>query len=693
MPILGAVFLFVTTAAAANSSLTILPIPTFENCGYYIHYPDSTGVICKVYYKHTDSSTWKQSFTPIFADAHPLDGDTTEFRGSIVGLTDSTTYDLWAVVLTGTDTTAQGDTTFTTWDETPPIQRTHNLTDLYRSGAWNVENLTGADDGWIRILGDDETVIDGGDAWQAMAVSNCHYVIFENIHVTGGTNWGIVTDSTSDHLRFINCDLSGWGRATAYLGNDGYYDSDSNKIQLDHGMLFVCTDNLVVERCRVHDQRGNAATYHPPQIQHGSEGITIMACKSVVLRFNDITGSESHWFEDCVKTLAHDIDGVTCEGFYKDADIYGNLFAFANDDGFEGEGDNVNVRIYRNLVTDVFSGLSDAPNLMGPAYFFRNVIAHMGDSERVSHPAVKLGGGTTFSKGRAFWFHNTFVAGADILTGVGYGNDGPRVKEKFLGTSRNNTFWSTSDGYAIDDVYEEPEPLGYGGSSVNDFDYDLLHNTIRAKDGSESHGMYSTPTWTDSASHIFTYQAGSKGIDSGTVVLNFSDGYSGSAPDVGAFEYGENGMTPYRPIDVSASKYRVVTSGAIPQTITFTVGSLEDSTYTVEQSTTLDWVRVLPASGKLTNGTTLTVIADPRAFFTTQRGIVFVRLGNGYSIPISVLAHGGIKGDQPIQFLSFDGIPVKYLFVILASIWGAMEILLYARRRNQDHDDFEYRRL
>ena len=628
-------------ASTAQAQLTVTAIPTFENVGYYVPYADSTGVVCKVYYKHADSSTWKQAYQPYFATQHATDGDSTEFRGSVVGLTSSTTYDIWAVILTGADTTAQGDTTFTTWDETPTILRTHNLSDLYSSGTWTIADTTGTDGGWIRILGDDSTVIAGGAASYGMIVSNCSYVIFENVHVTGGISRGI-TVSGSDHLRFINCDISAWGEVPAYLGAGGYYNSDSALIQLDYGILFQTTDYSVIERCRIHDFSGNASTHVGGRLPGGATGIAIMSSKSVVIRYNDILGSETHWYEDGIKTMEDNVGGVPCEGYYKDSDVYGNLFSFANGDGVECEGEGLNVRVYDNLATHCFSPMSDAPSTDGPVYFFRNVIIQAGDSVYFSNPAIKLGGGTSLSTGRAFWFHNTAIGRSSVFTGVGAGEDGSGVKEKFLAMTRNNIFWAigSSVTWAIDDIYEYN-----GNSSVNDFDYDMLRVAIRAKAGSEAHGTYSAPTWVDSSARRFGLQSGSKGIDSGVVLLNFSDGYAGNAPDQGAFEYGSNDMIPYRPINVTSDKYRATGTSA-GSTVTLTSTTLDSTLqFTVEKDVEATWLTITPSSGEIASSSSQAFTFESTD--STQRAIALIRFDNGYSIPILADGLFGDVGGTP----------------------------------------------
>jgi protein-S-isoprenylcysteine O-methyltransferase Ste14 len=702
MKILVPVFLLICTAAAANSSLTILPRPTFENCGYYIHYPDSTGIECRVYYKRTVDEKWKRTYPPIFSTTHPKDIDTTEFRGSIVGLAEHTQYDLKAELWRGGSEIENGSTTFTTWTDSPPISTTHNIADVYRGGPWNLSNVTGTDGGWIRFLGDGTTIIDGADLNSyAVHIQNCHYVIFENLKIKGGGRWGVWVDedNKSDHIRFINCEIYNWGRIPDHIDQYGWYcDADGKGIDLDHALLLLDVNQAVVERCYIHDPNGLCNCFDPAYYEKykdiiplphggadgGPNGICVYSNNSVI-RYNDIVGTTGHTLKDGITSYGGDHGGL-----YRDCDCYGNMVAGCNDDAIEVDGAGMNLRAYRNCFVQDFGGFSGAPITEGPCYVFRNVVTCAGDPAGTIHPVAKMGGGT-LSTGWSFWFNNTFYVGDDVFSGVGYGSDPHPLISKFLAKTRNNMFISTGNSkWAIDDPYEYADTSSTHYVRVNDFDYDLIGGGIRARPGAEPHAMHSLPTWTDSKGNLFTLQLGSKGIDSGQLIYNFSDGYAGSAPDLGAFEYGEGGMIPYRPINVAANKYRIVTSGVMPETITLTVGALSDSTYTVEQSPTVDWVSVSPASGKLTHGTVLTFVADPTVFAGTERGMVFVRLKNGYSIPILVTAQGGTgRGQDTMQGYFSNDMIVKYLFVIFACVWGVVEISQKIKQRKHTRGDPE----
>lgn len=104
-----------------------------------------------------------------------------------------------------------------------------------------------------------------------------------------------------------------------------------------------------------------------------------------------------------------------------------------------------------------------------------------------------------------------------------------------------------------------------------------------------------------------------------------------------------------RPIAISANKYLVnltatanggSTTSAI---VTLTTGNLGGATaYTLRKNTTnTAWLTITPTSGTLNNNSTqaFTFSVNTAGLSTGQReATVLVRLANGYSVPITVVA-------------------------------------------------------
>ncbi len=225
-----------------------------------------------------------------------------------------------------------------------------------------------------------------------------------------------------------------------------------------------------------------------------------------------------------------------------ETDVYGNLVYNTGDDGVEVDGRAANVRLWDNTFHDVLMGISLAPVYDGPVYAVRNLIYRTGagNSEYTGSP-FKFNSGYSLS-GPMFLFHNTCDA---VLAG----NNGIYIKapgtwEKIV--SRNN-IWSGTD-YALNN-YNTSQPL--------DFDYDVLYTsrsaeyvywdaggdrhmrdlaTFQSRTGQEQNGLDIMPEFMNAAAGDYRPAAGALFIDRGVVLPGINDNFSGSAPDMGAFE-------------------------------------------------------------------------------------------------------------------------------------------------------------
>jgi len=226
-----------------------------------------------------------------------------------------------------------------------------------------------------------------------------------------------------------------------------------------------------------------------------------------------------------------------------ETDVYDNLIYNMGDDGVETDGQCSNVRLWGNTFHDVLMGISLAPVYDGPVYAIRNLIYRtgVGNNDHSGSP-FKFNSGDGRS-GPMYLFHNTADA---VLPG----NNGLDIKAP--GTweiiyARNNV-WSGTD-YALNN-YNETQPI--------DFDYDDLYTTnpgefvywgsgpdrhmrdlvtFQSLTGQEPHGLDAEPGFASAASGDYTVDPASDLIDSGVVIPGINDGYVGTGPDIGAFEY------------------------------------------------------------------------------------------------------------------------------------------------------------
>ncbi len=254
--------------------------------------------------------------------------------------------------------------------------------------------------------------------------------------------------------------------------------------------------------------------------------------------------------------VAHnDISGVADGISYPDrnCDIYCNDIHDVSDDGLEPDYAHANVRMWNNRIYNYhYNGLSFQPMYCGPWYFIRNQV---------------IGTGSIFKfrvQDRFVLANNTFVK---------WGSMGNRMHHILTSLSRNNLYIS-ADGKApvwaaID--CNQPQyclPNVYTPKWMTDVDYDGFdwgqsetafrwENRKRFPDlesfaravGIERHGIrvkkekifvrWDIPEEPAavSAQHL-TLKAGCNAIDTGDVLPNINDDFTGKAPDLGAYEFG-----------------------------------------------------------------------------------------------------------------------------------------------------------
>ncbi|MBX3698374.1 MAG: right-handed parallel beta-helix repeat-containing protein [Dokdonella sp.] len=225
-------------------------------------------------------------------------------------------------------------------------------------------------------------------------------------------------------------------------------------------------------------------------------------------------------------------------------DIYRNSFRSHNDDALEPEGYCSNVRLFENVIRDSHMALAVAPSSPGPIWFLRNVAWDTGNTrtsqiDGYTSSGLKINSGYPERIGPVLLYHNTFhtsAAGTDAMVLLD-----PSVNSVIR--ARNNIFAATH--YVLDKI----NPV------VLDWDYDLLDTTdsarfvkwqgshyatlaeLQANQSQEWHGVAASPMLADPSGGNFHLLPGSAAIDRGEPLPGINDGFSGTAPDIGAFEF------------------------------------------------------------------------------------------------------------------------------------------------------------
>jgi hypothetical protein len=622
----------------------LIAVPTFEACSLYFRTQDGSSPY-KTVFRKKGSDKWNKAFDLVYQE---IDG---ALRGSIVNLKEDTEYEA-KLTRVKDGKTEEFTTEFKTWSSNVPIAKTINVKDLPFDGHLKISDQ-GTKDGWIKYTADKGFKLKGLKGEKALILlQNARYVILENLTLEGGYRHAInVLDS--QYIRILNCDISGFGRVGKQdLTKDGkYYMPNGRAVNLDGGINIKDSGNMLVERCYIHDPRchANAWKYSHPA---GPEALTIRGTGGIVLRYNDFIGSDQHRWNDAVESIGN---GSFKGGPYKDSDVYGNMFAFGNDDGIELDGGQINIRVWQNKFEGFLCGISTAPCLLGPSYSFKNLIANLGDEDGKSNTGFK-NGHQLYGLGQVFFFNNTIYGKSN-----GYGNYGgdhkPNPNDKRLkGTAKNNIY-NTKRLISKSILMRKnnfDNNLFWTGRPDEDLEVKLDLVTL----GLEKHGIFGKPEYVDLMSGNFALKDNSKGVDQGTVVDNFMDIYEGKAPDIGAYEKGKDIPLPYRPIPVFLDKYQLNFDGDLEseiktQTVKADVKSEKEFTskFKIRKNNVFDWFTVDPSEGEFKTGEKIELkvklnmdkIKEPKLY----RGLFLVRLENGFSRPVTVYAK--IRGNQNLK--------------------------------------------
>jgi len=227
-------------------------------------------------------------------------------------------------------------------------------------------------------------------------------------------------------------------------------------------------------------------------------------------------------------------------------DIYGNEISECTDDAIEMDFGQTNVRAFRNRITNCFEGISTQPLYGGPCYIFRNAMYNL------EYTPFKLHNNPS----GVVLMHNTAVK-----AGVAWPLYTPATVGRVV--SRNNLFAGTEAGYAMEFspsmVGCDLDFDGFAGGSFERFGkwhgegYETFEE-FRRGSGMEGHGVWlgresvfasgaGAPSDLREQFGIevndLRPRAGTPAIDSGAVLANVNDGYRGEAPDLGAYECGD----------------------------------------------------------------------------------------------------------------------------------------------------------
>jgi len=391
---------------------------------------------------------------------------------------------------------------------------------VYREGTWTIDHHgTPARPIIYRGAGDGETILDGNEGERLVSATGIRHVWLERLTLRRARY--LFVGHSGSHFVIRRCRLEVVLTGITAI-NGGYTESRG----------FVITDNVIEGPTRWPRSRGIEDV----------NGVTITGAGHVVA-YNRMSG------------LADGIHGSS-HGRLSASDIYNNDIEASTDDGIEGDEADTNVRIFRNRITNAFSGISAQPANGGPLYVFRNAIYN------VLYSPFKLHNDTS----GVVIFHNTSVADG-IPWHIEPG--GETVKDV---TTRNNLFIGSSgpalrstgemircdfdrDGYGVPGgtgplagifnvfaewngrTYSTPDAAQRSGALYRRHGAVLVNARGNFASGVGIPGNRSTRFPGDKID--LRLDPASRAVDAGIVLPNFSDGFSGKAPDLGCCELGQ----------------------------------------------------------------------------------------------------------------------------------------------------------
>jgi|GEM_PF-3401841 len=327
----------------------------------------------------------------------------------------------------------------------------------------------------------------------------------------------------------------------------------------------------------------------------GSTGIYLSKCESIVIRdnlilkvdngitakgghqnlyianntiignnlFGDITNAT--WNDEgiVITGMGHELAYNTLAGFgdsigmshstslrNRAIDMHHNLVLWGGDDGVEMDFSDRNTQAHHNVFSNAANGISCQMVWNGPAYVYKNVMynIHTGPykikPERAPNDGLFIMNNTSIKSGMAYINYSTAVDGLFFVNNL------------FVGTKTNEVMMMGAHGAGISNLSMDYNAWSYDGSfsiakygSAKNFEeWKTKHSQGNNDISLEGQKIFDElvldfdkndfKTWRNPFQD-YSLDKNSKAINAGLVVPGINDKFIGSAPDIGAWEFGE----------------------------------------------------------------------------------------------------------------------------------------------------------
>ena len=391
---------------------------------------------------------------------------------------------------------------------------------VYREGTWTIDHHgTPARPIIYRGAGDGESILDGAGGERLVSATGIRHVWLERLTLRRARY--LFVGHSGSHFVIRRCRLEVVQTGITAI-NGGYTESRH----------FVITDNVIEGPTKWPRSRGIEEI----------NGVSVTGAGHVIA-YNRLSG------------LADGIHGSS-HGRLSASDIYNNDIEASTDDGIEGDEADTNVRIFRNRITNAFSGISAQPANGGPLYLFRNAIYNVLYSPFKLHndtSGVVILHNTSVSDGIPWHIEPGGESVNDVMTrnNLFIGSSGPALRS--TGEMVRCDF--DSDGYGApggtgplsglfgvfaewnDKTYSTPEAARRSGALYRRYGAVLVNARGNFASGVGIPANRNTRFAGDKID--LRLDPASRAVDAGIVLPNFSDGFSGKAPDLGCCELGQ----------------------------------------------------------------------------------------------------------------------------------------------------------
>lgn len=548
-----------TPASAADSTAVadLKGYSTIQSIGVelQINGDDNHNAVCTLRYRPAGAGEWKSALNLFRVDYTPpdpvagLSARFNGFAGSIFFLLPGQSYEL-SLEINDPD---GGSTTRSLVVSTrpQPMKPAHGRSFHVRPGNGGGDGSSGSP-----FLGIDTAQAQArpGDIFLLHAGT---YSGFDSggeiqLNVAGGNENYIVWQAAGDGNVILDAPLR---IAADHLWVEGFHVRGHVNEANEYGLrTYGAPTDVVIKRNLFTD------FYYSIALNHGGENWVIVDNEIIGDKDLYMADGPASWGGEGIElqftgghTIAYNRISLVADGIsssLRNTDIFRNEIFDVTDDGIEPDYGYANIRVWENRISNArHNGFSFQPMNGGPWYFIRNQVAAPLES------TLKIR-----STSRVLLAHNIFV-GWDNALGNAYPSDLPGIltfhSSNNIWISANNSYawqhnaaallpdWRSFLDYDGFDWGNAPYAIKWGGER-----YPLLTDFSKAT-GLQSHGLkvdrnscftrFDVPSSPPAPmpSQYMALKAGCNAIDAGRILDNINETYTGTAPDLGPYEWGK----------------------------------------------------------------------------------------------------------------------------------------------------------